>query len=427
VYQNIKFKLADGLEQKVEIKNGFAFINLDKFNFEYTVEENGLPVLKKSLPGISLAPGETTLVTPDLTELIVRPGAEYFIIFRALQRESESLVPQGHLVAYEQFRLPCININPPAGKPAGELKFVKSATGIQLTGSAFSAAFDTAGWLSSYKVGAVELVKAALRPNFWRAPIDNDYGNNMPSRLKVWKDADKTARLIRQEVRQLGPGTVEVKAIHDIVAVKGTWTATYTVHADGRIEVDNQFTVFNRSLPEIPRIGMVWQLGKNYTNMEYFGRGPWENYSDRKTSALISHYTGDVTKQEFLYVRPQENNYHTDVRWFALTDGEGTGLMVAGRPVFCTSARNYAQELLDDGVKKDQRHLNEIVPADFVEWFIDYKQMGVGGDNSWGMKPWDKYMLYPGEYKYEFVIMPVHSKEDMPNYIQIASGYFLGK
>lgn len=427
VYQSIKFKLADGLEQKVEIKNGFAFTNLDKYNFEFTVEENGLPVLKKSLPAISLTPGETTLITPDLTELIVRPGAEYFIIFRALQRESENLVPQGHLVAYEQFRLPCININPPAGKPAGELKSVKSATGIQLTGSNFSAAFDTAGWLSSYKVGSVELVKAALRPNFWRAPIDNDYGNNMPSRLKVWKDADKTARLIRQEVRQLDPGTVEVKAIHDIVAVKGTWTATYTVHADGRIEVDNQFTVFNRSLPEIPRIGMVWQLGKNYTNMEYFGRGPWENYSDRNTSALISHYTGDVTKQEFLYVRPQENNYHTDVRWFALTDSEGTGLMVAGRPVFCTSARNYAQELLDDGVKKDQRHLNEIVPADFVEWFIDFKQMGVGGDNSWGMKPWDKYMLYPGEYKYEFVIMPVHSKDDMPNYIQIASGYFLGK
>ena len=110
----------------------------------------------------------------------------------------------------------------------------------------------------------------------------------------------------------------------------------------------------------------------------------------------------------------------------ALSDAELLAILLrtglAGKGVL-----QLAQELLDDGVKKDQRHLNEIVPADFVEWFIDFKQMGVGGDNSWGMKPWDKYMLYPGEYKYAFVIMPVHSKDDMPNTIQIAAGYFLGK
>ena len=135
-----------------------------------------------------------------------------------------------------------------------------------------------------------------------------------------------------------------------------------------------------------------------FSNMDYYGRGPWENYQDRKTSALVSRYSEKVGDQVFLYVRPQENNYRTDVRWFSLTDDSGFGLKVTGKPVISTSAHNYGMEDIDDGAKKDQRHINDIVPRDFIEWNIDFKQMGVGGDNSWGAKPLDKYMIYPGEY-----------------------------
>jgi len=151
------------------------------------------------------------------------------------------------------------------------------------------------------------------------------------------------------------------------------------------------------------------RLHPEFSNMTYFGRGPWENYIDRNTSALISRYSGKVSDQNFLYVRPQENNYHTDVRWFALTNDAGKGLMITGKPTFCTSALNNAMEDFDDGEKKDQQHINDITPRDFVEWCIDYKQMGVGDDNSWGARPLDKYTLYPGAYKYEFVIMPVRT------------------
>jgi len=191
------------------------------------------------------------------------------------------------------------------------------------------------------------------------------------------------------------------------ISVKGTWEAKYMISGDGRIEVKNMFFTANKSVPEIPRIGMRMRLNAEYSNMNYFGRGPWENYNDRYTSAMVSRYSGKVKDQFFLYVRPQENNYHTDVRWFALTNDAGKGLMIAGKPTFCTSALNNAMEDFDDGEKKDQRHINDIVPRDFVEWSIDYKQMGVGGDDSWGAKPLDKYLLFPGEYKYEFVIMPI--------------------
>jgi beta-galactosidase len=122
---------------------------------------------------------------------------------------------------------------------------------------------------------------------------------------------------------------------------------------------------------------------------------------------MVSKYSLKVSDQHFLYVRPQENNYHTDVRWLSLTNEAGTGIMVSGKPVFCTSALNNPIEDFDDGEKKDQRHITDIKPQDFIEWCIDYKQMGVGGDDSWGAKPWAKYMLYPGEYSYEFVISPL--------------------
>ena len=200
---------------------------------------------------------------------------------------------------------------------------------------------------------------------------------------------------------------VEVSCLYDIPDVKGSWSSDYIIHGDGRIEVSNKFSTFDKSLPEIPRIGMQWRLGSEFSNMDYYGRGPWENYQDRKTSAMVSRYSEKVGDQVFLYVRPQENNYRTDVRWFSLTDDAGFGLKVTGKPVISTSAHNYGMEDIDDGAKKDQRHINDIVPRDFIEWNIDFKQMGVGGDNSWGAKPLDKYMLYPGEYAYEFTIWPV--------------------
>jgi beta-galactosidase len=214
-------------------------------------------------------------------------------------------------------------------------------------------------------------------------------------------------KVIALNIRQIENGSLEFTALYDIPTVTGTWEAKYFVFGDGRIEVKNMFFTANKRLPEIPRIGMRMRINPGYGNLTYFGRGPWENYIDRNTSALVSKYSGKVSDQYSLYVRPQENNYRTDVRWFSLTDDTGKGLMVTGRPTFCTSALNSAMEDFDDGEKKHQRHITDVPGRDFIEWCIDYKQMGVGGDDSWGAKPLDKYMLYPGEYRYEFVISSV--------------------
>jgi beta-galactosidase len=407
VYQNIKFRCIDPAAGTFEVKNGFIFTDLNKYDFEYSIEENGIQVKSGKIPAIVAQPTESKIIAIDYSDLAIKPCCEYFITIRALQKAEEKMIPTGHVIAYEQFALPFFSQAPVKKASVGTVSFIRDLTGIKITGDGFTVAFDSLGWLCSYRSGSKEFIQAALRPNFWRAPTDNDFGNGMQNRCRVWKEAAGNIKVISLNVRQVTTETVELSALYDIPSVKGTWEAKYLISGDGCIDVKNMFVTADKKLPEIPRIGMRMWISPEFSNMTYFGRGPWENYSDRNTSALLSRYSGKVSDQGILYVRPQENNYHTDVRWFALTDETGKGLMVTGKPTFCTSALNAAIEDFDDGDKKHQRHITDVPQRDFVEWCIDYRQMGVGGDDSWGAKPLDKYMLYPGEYKYEFVITPV--------------------
>jgi beta-galactosidase len=406
VYQNIKFRAVDLNAGQFEIRNGYIFTNLNNYDFTYRIEENGVPVKTGAINLQSVLPGEKQIVSVPY-DFDLKNGCEYFIVIQAAQKSASNMIPAGHIVAYEQFKLPFGTITPDIRTPEGTIELSNTANGIILKGAGFSVTFDSLGWLSGYILNGKQLLQAPLKPNFWRAPIDNDYGNNMPVRLKVWKTAADKVKVVYIQSSMLTPSIAEVHALYEFPSVRGTWEAKYRVFSDGRIEVSQYFNTPDRGLPEIPRIGMRMRLNKDFQNMQYFGRGPWENYTDRNTSALVSKYSGKVSDQFFLYVRPQENNYHTDVRWFSLTNDAGTGLIISGKPVFCTSALNNPMEDYDDLDQKDQRHITDIVPQDFIEWCIDYRQMGVGGDDSWGARPLAKYMLYPGEYSYEFTISPV--------------------
>jgi len=407
VYQNIHFNKIDGERGLFEIANGFDFTSLDNYILGYTVEEDGIPLYSKDIPLTGLQPGIRKAVEVKLDDLKLRSGKEYHIVFRALQKENSKLIPANHLVAYEQFKLP-FGVLQRGESPELPPVTIRQTSGIvSVTGETFTIEFDSSGWIQSYKTGNRELFAAPLKPNFWRAPIDNDYGNFMPQRLKIWKLAAEKMMLVSTGVRQISPGTAEVKTLYDLPDVKGTWSAVYTIFGDGVIRVHNQFRTHEKGLPEIPRIGMRFRMEATFDQMEYYGRGPWENYCDRNTSALVSLYSGRVSDQYFLYVRPQENNYKTDIRWMSLRNEEGHGLRIEGDPVFSGSALNHALEDFDDGDKKDQRHITDVLASDFIEWHIDLKQMGVGGDNSWGAKPLDKHMIFPGEYGYTFRIVPL--------------------
>ena len=166
----------------------------------------------------------------------------------------------------------------------------------------------------------------------------------------------------------------------------------------------------DKEMPELPRFGTKIELPGKYTDLTWYGRGPHENYWDRNTSAFIGEYRSTVHEQYYPYIRPQENGYKTDTRWLALQDSTGEGVMFIGEPLIGFSALNYSIDDLDQGTKQNYRHTNDLVAKDKVYLNVDYKQTGVGGDNSWGARPHPEYTLNYGEYEYSYIIRPLRRK-----------------
>ena len=182
---------------------------------------------------------------------------------------------------------------------------------------------------------------------------------------------------------------------------------TYKIFANGDLEVFNEIDADGANLPEMPRFGMKMQLSDVLKNLQWLGKGPHENYQDRNRSAFVDVYESTVIEQYFPYVRPQENGYKTDTRWLVLTDHQGIGLKITGMPMFEFSALNYSIDDLDQGTKKNYRHTNDLELRDFVELMVDYKQMGVGGDDSWWARPHKQYQIPAAKYSYSFRMTPI--------------------
>lgn len=202
----------------------------------------------------------------------------------------------------------------------------------------------------------------------------------------------------------------------DSSSLIGSYTSVYTIRGHGEIELNNIFKMANDSLPEIPRMGMNLVMPREFDNMKWYGRGPFESYADRKTSAFVDVYSGKVADQYWPYIRPQENGNKTDVRWLKITNNQGIGLLFEAKPLLEVSAHhNTPEDFQSEGLNtilfasKNQRRFNQkhtvdIAPRNLTSVNIDYGQMGVGGDNSWGKPVHDKYRLTDKEYRYGFVM-----------------------
>jgi beta-galactosidase len=242
----------------------------------------------------------------------------------------------------------------------------------------------------------------------------------MEKRNAPWREAGRKAVMRSAHISQPGMGSAEVSFTFDIpgpdnLKIAGVVTR-YTVHAGGAVDVSFSFSKTDRSLDEIPRVGMQMILSGRFTDLVWYGRGPHENYSDRKTSAFVGVYESSVADQYVPYVRPQENGYRTDTRWLAVTDGEGSGLRFEGSPVFSFAAMNYLHEDFESqgnlaqyrpDAKLVNRHLDDVSPRDLVRVNIDYGQMGVGGDDSWGARTHPAYCLRDSKYEYSFRMVPL--------------------
>ena len=422
VYQYVGFRPADLTRGLITVINKYDFTNLSHFTINWEVLANGILSGSGHLSQLNLAPGDSVLVEIPYGEIVPAPGTEYHLNMYVSRADEWGIIPQDHMYASEQMLLPFHAAAAAPGEEALALLDTRTeGTDLTIAGENFEVVFDmSAGVMKSYRAGGRELLLSGPRPDFWRAPTDNDYGNGMEKRNAPWREAGARAVMKSAHISQPGMGSAGVKFTFEIPGVSGQKIAGlvtgYTVHADGAVDVSFDLTRTDRSLEEVPRIGMQMMLPGRFTDLSWFGRGPHENYIDRKTSAFAGVYESSVADQYVPYVRPQENGYRTDTRWLNVTDGNGIGLRFEGQPVFSFAAMNYLHEDFESpgslaGYRPDaklvNRHISDVIPRDLVRVNIDYGQMGVGGDDSWGARTHPQYCLTEQEYKYSFRMIPL--------------------
>lgn len=425
VYQNIGFDAEDLAEGKVKISNKFFFTDLSDFDFSYQITANGQVVREAKLPTLKVAPQKSEVIQLNLKGLKERPGVEYFVRFSATTRQANQLLPQGWELAAGQLKLP-LDKGPKTMDytRTGRVDYSEGAS-IVVSGKDFSLNIDgETGIISSYKVRGKELILDGFgpRPAFWRGATDNDYGWRMPRVARHWKAASDQLPLARSvEVRRSGDA-VQVEVSYALDSLHSTWQTLYTVMGNGMVKVDNLLVTTGDDVPLIPRMGMKMHLPAAHAQVTYFGRGPWENYADRKASAFVGRYKTSVSDMYVPYIRPQENGHRTDVRWLALTREDGGGLLVVADSLIAFNALNNTVADFDAGPNKDRnlRHANEIVPRDLLELHIDYRMTGVSGDDSWGAMPHEPYQLRPSRegHRYGFMLMPFDSARELETLLQ---------
>ncbi len=403
VYQYVDIEAVDPAQGRVRVQNGYAFADLSFLEGFWRVLADGEVVEQGSLPILSLKPGDSQEITVPITRPEPIPGAEYRLDISFRLRQPTTWADPGFEVAWEQFLLPFKTVPQALTAQGGPLKVKDSTYVLSLSGDNFTAEFNKLdGALSSFVFNGTELIRTGPRPNFWRAPIDNDIGNRMPDRLGIWKEAGKNWDLTDFKSEKLDSGAIRVQASGDLRRVGSSYSVSYIVYPDARIEVESDLAPQREDLPNLPRVGMQLTMPGEFQQLTWFGRGPQETQWDRKSGGRFGVYSGSVDDQLVRYSRPQENGNKTDVRWVLLSNRQGVGLLAVGRPALNVSAKNYRDEDLE-GV----RHYYMMTRRPFVTVNLDLQQMGVGGDNSWGALPHPEFRLPAKQYSYSYTLVPL--------------------
>ena len=387
----------------IGITNEYAFLGLDGFAIHWELLENGLAVRAGELPPVALGPGQSAPLTVPTGAAGIDPGAEYHLTVRFALDADTAWAPAGHVVAWGQFALPW-------GTPAEDPHQAEDVAGLERTngitriwGTDFEARFnDGTGALESYRFHGHELLARPLGLNFWRPPTDNDRGNNMASRLGVWKSAGPDATVTTARVSTNGSVLVQ----YDLAVPAGATTAalSYRVYEDGVIAVTNRVSPA-AGQPDLPRLGMQCEMPAGFDHWTWVGKGPHETYEDRAAGAPVGRHEGRVDNLFHRYSEPQESGNRTGVRWAAFSNPDGVGLRFRAPPGAPLQVGAYPYAMAD---LEGAAHFCDIAPADGVTISVDHRQMGLGGINSWGAQPLDPYLIHAGQiYQYAFRIEPL--------------------
>lgn len=409
-YQNIWTTLVNVAEGEVEIFNENFFRDLSAYYMDWELLEDGQLVRSGRVDNLNVAPQQTVRMTLALGEMNQNVECLLNISYRLKNREG--LLPVGHIVACNQlvlnpYKVQLLNLKSTTVEEMPQI-VDNQQNYLIIKGENFIAEFNRkSGYLSKYDVNRLELIKkgSALVPNFWRAPTDNDFGAKLQQKYAAWKNPG--LKLLSMNCKQDNNLTV-ISTEYDMRSVSAKLYLTYMINNEGAIKV-TQKMVADKEAKVAPmfRFGMQIQMPKNFDTVEYYGRGPTENYSDRNHNTFLGIYRQSVDEQFYPYIRPQETGTKTDIRWWKLLNKAGNGLEVFSEVPFSASALHYTIESLDEGYEKQQGHSPEVEKAELTNLCIDKAQMGLGCIDSWSALPLPQYRLPYGDYEFTFVISPV--------------------
>ena len=408
VYQYIHFSPAPFSSNKISVRNAFDFTMLDKYELHWDVKKDGKITEQGKCDFPTIMPHESGLMEIPFT----RPDkkdSEYLLTLRAFTKEANALLPAHFEIANTQWVLSAAartDTETATDRQAPKMRTEKN--NVFISGKDFTAIFSKpTGELTSLCYNGKEILKNGPKPNFWRPLTDNDVASGTPKRCGTWQYAGNKMILNKFETTSRADG-ICIKTSYELKEQESDVELTYTLSGDGQIKIDMHFKPGNKPLPEMLRLGTRMILAADYDQMTWYGRGPHENYADRKESALIDIYSASVWEQFHPYVRAQETANKSDVRWVEIKDKEDFGIRIEGYEPLNVSAWNFTQDDIDYiPAKTAHKHGGSVERKDMVWLNIDHRLTGVGGDNTWGAQVHPEYTITPHEWHYTYTIKPI--------------------
>ena len=416
-YQNIWAKMVNAEAGQVSVYNENFFRDLSNYALAWSLEEDGVETQNGTIADLDVPAQQTRTFTIPYDRSKIT-GKEVFLNIDFRLKNAEPLLTAGQVVAYAQ--LPVVTKQACEGDCSkmlaeghGKKKMklaAKKDNVVAVTTPNLTFKLDrTTGLISEYAYNGKSMLGegGTLKPNFWRAPTDNDMGANLQKKFKVWKNPQMNLKNIDVK-KDKKANTVTIVTSFDMPEVQGQMDITYLVFANtGAVKVTEDFKATEGAkVSDMFRFGMLLQMPYSMEKSTYYGRGPIENYSDRKDCMRIAIYNDEADNQYFPYIRPQESGTKSDIRWWKQTDATGLGLQVKSCAPFYASALHFDTEELDDGEEKEQRHSFDLKKSKYTNLFLDAAHMGVGGENSWGAWPLEKYRVHYGNKTFNFVLIP---------------------
>ena len=416
-YQNIWAKMVNAETGEVSVHNENFFRDLSNYALAWSLEEDGVETQNGTIADLDVPAQQTKNFTIPYDKSKIK-GKEVFLNIDFRLKEAEPLLTAGQVMAYAQ--LPVVTKQACSGDCSkmlaqgnGKKKMklaAKKDNVIAVTTPNLTFKIDrSTGLISEYAYNGKSLLGegGTLKPNFWRAPTDNDMGAGLQKKFKVWKNPQMNLKNIDVK-KDKKTNSVTILTSFDMPEVQGQMDITYVVFANtGAVKVTEDFKATEGAkVSDMFRFGMLMQMPYTMEKSNYYGRGPIENYSDRKDCMRIAIYNDDADNQYFPYIRPQESGTKSDIRWWKQTDATGMGLQVKSCTPFYASAIHFDTEELDDGDDKEQRHSFDLKKSKFTNLFLDSAHMGVGGENSWGAWPLEKYRVHYGNKTFTFTLIP---------------------